>query len=47
MIRYVRQAYEIREPLILQVRYYPGFERLREDSRLTDILLAIRLKCNE
>jgi serine/threonine-protein kinase len=47
MIRHARQAYEIREPFILQVRYWPFFERLRKNPRLNDILLAIRLKCNE
>ena len=43
-IAHLREAFKIRDPMIITVRYWPDFERLRQDSRFDEILVQMGLK---
>ena len=40
-VEHAREAFEIRDPMLMVARYWPDFARLREDSRFDQILFRI------
>jgi serine/threonine protein kinase/tetratricopeptide (TPR) repeat protein len=40
-VEHAREAFEIRDPMLMVARYWPDFARLREDSRFGQILFRI------
>ena len=43
-IQHAREAFEIRDPMLILARYWPDFARLRDDPRFDEILAQMRLK---
>ena len=42
-VEYVRQAFEIRDPMLMIARHWPDFGRLREDPRFQEVLARMGL----
>jgi tetratricopeptide (TPR) repeat protein len=41
MILHTRQAYEVREPFIIQTKHWPDFERLHQDPQFEEIIMRV------
>ncbi|HEV2116148.1 MAG TPA: protein kinase [Terriglobales bacterium] len=43
-VRYSREAFEIRDPMLMMAKHWPHFARLRDDARFNEILVRLGLK---